>query len=225
MKKIFNSLVLLFIFPLRSLKKTRIDNFLGGLIIGALFSLAVNIITVQIQEIVNKQRVLESIENEINLNHLQANNKISTNNMGMEKDEYVNYFYTSPHYSSDFWTQSSDSLRYVTQLDSDIQASIMLYYSLIIRNSNLLVNKSNNIINREYENCFNTYTEIDLLKSEECLFISDKIRQAENIAAQLVQDYSSDLLEVFHPTKDRQNNRFLKILLGDKAVKSLLVQK
>lgn len=44
----------------KSLKKGKLSSFLGGLIIGALFSLVVNIITVHVQETITRQIYLEA---------------------------------------------------------------------------------------------------------------------------------------------------------------------
>ncbi len=64
MKKVFSNVFLVFVYPLSFLRKMKVNNFLGGLILGAVISLIVNVATVQIQEKINKQRILEAVENE-----------------------------------------------------------------------------------------------------------------------------------------------------------------
>lgn len=75
-KKVWSNIVLLFSFPVKLLKKSKFDNFVGGLIFGALFSLVVNVATVKIQEDINKQRALEAIEREMIFHTITANKKI-----------------------------------------------------------------------------------------------------------------------------------------------------
>ncbi len=93
MKKVFSSLILAVTFPVKLLKKTKVDNFVGGLIFGAIFSLVVNIVTVQIQETIQKQRILEAVENEILTNTLTANQIAKQNQDKIDKKEALNVFY------------------------------------------------------------------------------------------------------------------------------------
>jgi uncharacterized membrane protein YgaE (UPF0421/DUF939 family) len=72
MKKIIPNTLGTILIPIRLLKKISRNNFINGLIVGAICSLIVNIITVQVQEELQKQRILEAIENEIMTNMLQS---------------------------------------------------------------------------------------------------------------------------------------------------------
>ncbi len=220
MKKVLSSLILLVTFPVRLLKKTKVDNFVGGLIFGALFSLLVNIITVQIQERINKQRAFEALENEIMINMLQANEVIKTNDTAQKNNTSLNFFYFSLPYSVDFWTQSSEPLRYTAQLDQDTQGRIMLLYSSIYKNANGYINRTNNLIDQDLKNCFDDnlkYKKEDI----ECLKLENNIRITESLAADIVSQYSNEILEIFHPTQDRLENWFLKLLMGDKSTRIL----
>lgn len=220
MKKIVSSLLLIVIWPFRFLKKSKFDNFVSGLIFGAVFSLVVNIITVQIQEEINKQRALEALENEIMINVLQANNIIKTNDEASKNNTPINFFYYSPTYSIDFWTQSSEPLRYTAQLDQDIQGKIMLLYSMIFKNANGYVNRTNNLIEEELPKCF---TDNLVYKQDDnnCIKLKDSIRVSENLAADLVSKFGNEVLNCFHPTQDRLKNWLLKLLMGTKSTKIL----
>src|SRR3989344_2005711 len=99
MKKVFSSLLLVFTLPPSIFKKTKIDNFLGGLILGAIFALIVNIVTVQVQEIIKKQRVYEAIENEVLNNLLTANNVVKLNSENIDNKAQANYLYSPRRYS------------------------------------------------------------------------------------------------------------------------------
>ncbi|MFH1792140.1 MAG: hypothetical protein ABH819_00665 [Patescibacteria group bacterium] len=220
MKKIVSSLLLVVTWPFKFLKKSKFDNFVGGLIFGAVFSLVVNIITVQIQEKINKQRALEGLENEIMINVLQANNIIKTNDEASKNNTPINFFYYSPTYSIDFWTQSSEPLRYSAQLDQDIQSGIMVLYSSIFKNANGYVNRTNNLIDQELPKCF---TDNFVYKHDDnsCVMLEATIRTSENLAADLVSQYGNEVLSYFHPTQDRLNNWFLKALMGGKSMRIL----
>ena len=220
MKKTLSSLLLVFTFPFRLLKKTKVDNFVGGLIFGAIFSLVVNIATVQVQELIQKQRILEAIENEIVSNLLRADNILKTNNDALEKGTPVNYFYVAPEYSSDLWSQSSEPLQYVAQLDQRVQSGVIIYYSITVRNSNDLVGRTNEVINRTMDLCFDFQTFI-MKDSEECKLWNRMVRDVENSSARLISGESLKLLEIFHPTQDRLKSKFLRFMMGDKSMRIL----
>ncbi|OGC68605.1 hypothetical protein A2415_01175 [candidate division WWE3 bacterium RIFOXYC1_FULL_39_7] len=220
MKRAFSSLGLMFLFPLQLVKKLSKDNFVSGLIFGAIFSLVVNLITVQVQEEISKQRTLEAIENEINLNFLQAKNVKETNDKALEKHDPLNYYHRSVEYSSDLWSQSSDPIRYVAQLDSNTQSLILLYYSIIVKNSNNIVRRVNDVFNQQYVNCFTVNLEFKS-SNKDCITIGDTIRGGENVVAELMRENSQLVLENFHPTKDRLNSWFLRLMMGDKSVRVL----
>jgi hypothetical protein len=220
MRKVISSLLLVVGWPFRFLKKSKFDNFVGGLIFGAVFSLVVNIITVQIQEEINKQRALEALENEIMINVLQANNITKTNDEASKNNTPINFFYYSPTYSIDFWTQSSEPLRYTAQLDQDIQGRIMVLYSSIFKNANGYVNRTNNLIEQELPNCF-TDNFVYKQSDNNCIKLEATIRTSENLAADLVSQYGNEVLGYFHPTQDRLKSWPLRLLMGTKSTRIL----
>lgn len=220
MKKIINSLLLVLIWPFKFLKKSKFDNFVGGLIFGAIFSLVVNIVTVQIQEEINKQRALEALENEIMINVLQANEIKKTNDEASKKHTPINFFYYSPTYSIDFWTQSSEPLRYTAQLEQDVQGRIMVLYSSIFKNANGYVNRTNNLIEQELPGCFTDDFEYKQNDSH-CVKLEATIRTSENLAADIVSQYGNEVLGYFHPTQDRLKSWFLRLLMGTKSTRIL----
>jgi len=217
MKKVFSSLLLVLIWPFRFLKKSKIDNFVGGLIFGAVFSLVVNILTVQIQEVINKQRTLEAIENEIVINVMQANNIIKSYDDSLKNASPINYFYYSPPYSVDFWTQSGDALRYIAQLDHGVQVRVTLLYDIIFKNANGQVSRTNDIINKDLSKCFDSNF-VYKIDDDFCSKLNSTIRTSENLAAELVSQHGNETLDYFHPTEDRLNSWLLKLLLGSKSL-------
>lgn len=218
MKRIFNGLILLFVYPIKMIKRSKIDNFVGGLLIGAIFSLVVNVITNQLQEIVQKQRILEAIENEIASNMVNADVRIETNKK--HENELVDYLNVSIGYSSDIWTQSTEPLQYVAQLEPEIQSQINIYYGLNVKVANSWVNEANKLHDKYQEVCFD---EILTRQNnfDRCLALSKMIRGTENIAAEAMVGGGLKLNKIFHPTKDRLNNHLLKFFMGDKSMKVL----
>jgi len=220
MKKILSNLLLVFTFPFKALRKSKIDNFVGGLIFGAIFSLVVNIFTVQIQEIIQKQRILEAIENEIATNLIRSNNIITINNENSKKNIPLNFFYVAPKYSSDLWSQSSEPLQYVAQLDPKVQGAISVYYSITVSGTNDMVNKTNEMLNRRTDLCYSAET--DTIKEDKtCLGLSNIAREMETMGAELISVQSLELLKIFHPTQDRLNSKFIRLMMGSKSMKIL----
>lgn len=219
MRRIFSNIIPIFTFPLRLLKKSKIDNFVGGLIFGALFSLFVNIVTVQIQENIKRQRVLEAIEHEIVINTLRANTIIESDLKMLEDNKRINYFYVSNRYSYDIWRQSSDAIQYTSQLEQEQQLALIGYYTYRIGSANMLVDKTNEFIRNNMKGCYEDIEIYDEPKNkEECDFWNSQIIQTEIIAAQGISGGGFEVLEIFHPTKDRLRNPFLKLMMGDKSV-------
>lgn len=220
MKKILSSLILIFITPLKWIKRLKFNSFVGGLIFGAIFSLIVNIATVQVQELITKQRTLEAIENEIMLNVLQANNILEKNLNEAKNNKHINYFYYSRTYSNDFWAQSSEGLRYVAQLDPDIQGKIMLFYNLLIRETNGLIERTNDLLKQLFSKCF-TSKLVFMENATECIKLEYEIRTLENMGAEIVSKHGIEVLQEFNPTQERLNKWYLRLLMGSKSAKIL----
>jgi hypothetical protein len=220
MKKIIPSTIGTILIPIRLIKKISRNSFINGLIIGAVFSLIVNIITVQVQEELQKQRILEAVENEIMTNMLQAGNVIKFNNNALATKQKINYLYTSMPYSRDLWEQSSEPLRYIAQLDQDLQIKLIGYYTYSTRFNNTLVDKTNSLL-KEHSACFFSVEPLSKKDQELCDVWNEAILQTELMAATAIEENSFELLKSFHPTKDRLNNPFLRIMLGDKSMRIL----
>ena len=219
MRKILSSFILVFAFPFRLLKRTRIDNFIGGLIFGATFSLIVNVLTVQLQETILRQRMLEALEQEIGMNTLQANTILSSANDQIEKKSPLNYFHFPLKYSSDIWTQSSEPLSYVSQLDQETQIKVTSYYLLSIKYANNYVDKAKEMTTAAVPVCFDPGVNLIEENSEECLSRTLAIMQTESYGAADIAKVGFDVLKAFHPTQDRLNNPLLRIIMGNKSTR------
>ncbi len=220
MKKIFSTLLLVILFPIRQIKKIKKDNFLLGLIFGALFSLIVNIISMQIQGKVDKQRVFEAIENEIVSNLIQASGNLSTANRQSDKD--ANPFITVRKFSRDIWEQSIEPLQYVAQLDSKNQILINSYYSYLIPETNAVIDMRNALYIKSMEDCYNFNRVLTANEKEIC---NRKYHSYLDLNALYNSDdvfkKSSELLKTFHPTQDRLNSPILKFLMGSESMRIL----
>lgn len=206
-----------------SLRKIKINGFLGGIIIGALFSMLVNIFTVQVQEAISKQRILEAIENEITSNMLQASNVLTENNDTQQNNKGINNFHTFRKYSRDLWEQSTEPLQYIAQLDQETQIKLAGYYTISVPGANLVQDKFNDISGRMMSNCFDEYG-VDVIngKLAPCNKEYYKLLQLESLSTSkdmFEQGYA--LLQQFHPTADRLNNWFLRLMMGDKSMRIL----
>lgn len=221
MKKVLSTLILGITFPIKLLKRTKIDNFVGGLIFGALFSLFVNVVTVQIQETIQKQRILEAVENEILNNTLQANYVASQNQTTIDQKGKYNPFYGTQRYTRDIWTQSTEPLQYVAQLDQDTQTKVVSYYSATVNLTNRLLDNVDYRLDKELEGCFEIDSKIVLILQEKCNDVYHLILGMERDAAMEMAKNGIDVLTKFHPTQDRLNNWFLRLLMGNKSTRVL----
>lgn len=201
-------------------KKIRFNSFVGGLIFGAVFSLVVNIATVQLQEIIQKQRILEAVENEIMSNTLMASNILSTNNKNIEDKSPPNIFHPFFRYSNDLWTQSSEPLQYIAQLDQETQISVNVYYTTTIKHINNMVEKYDEIAREKLKNCYE-FSKLNNKEKEVCSNDYWMILNWEGNTASDIAKQGFDLLSKFHPTKDRKENIILSFLMGNKSVRIL----
>lgn len=217
MKKVFSSIILAVTFPVKLLKKTRIDNFVGGLVFGAIFSLVVNIFTVQIQETIQKQRVLEAIENEIVSNLIRANSVYGAREKDIAEMTHINLYYSPTRYSTDVWKQSFDAIGYISQLDPKIQTEIHLYYSLSVPSANYSSEKSDEFVKSALNLCFTENLEYKPKDETRCTTQTLFAYSSDKFGAESISNASFNVLQIFHPTKDRLNNWFLKLLMGDKS--------
>jgi len=217
LKSVFSAPLIIFS-PFRKLK---LNGFLGGIIFGAIFSLVVNMVTVQVQEMIQRQRILEAVEFEILNNTLMADqtNKQNTEDINTQKDASV--FHSFFKYSNDLWTQSTEPLQYIAQLDPQVQTDIVLYYTVSIRSINDMIEKYNNIANLKLNDCYYEFSNMSDNEKMECDTWNKMILRWEAESANDMANYGVKVLENFHPTRDRLNNFVLKLFMGSKSVKVL----
>lgn len=221
MKKVLSSLLLIISFPFKLLKRTKLDNFIGGLIFGALFSLLVNVITVQIQEVIQKQRILEAVENEIVNNTLRASNITEQNRKDVENKTPYNPFYYMNRYSRDLWEQSSEPLQYIAQLDQDVQIALTGYYSITIPIYNGSLTNLEKLTSEKLKDCSPIEENLQVNESDYCKLWNSIMLDTERSIALDVGNSGFALLKKFHPTKDRLNNWFLRLIMGNKSTRIL----
>ncbi|MBI3289774.1 hypothetical protein HYZ78_00070 [Candidatus Microgenomates bacterium] len=216
-KPIFASPLLL----LKSLRKTNIDNFLGGLILGAIFALIVNIITVQVQEVIKKQRIYEAVENEILNNLILANNVLKLNNEDVNNKETINYLHTPNRYSKDLWVQSGEPLQYIAQLERETQNKLSVYYSIAVPGSNAMIEKIENVVGEKLIKCFSKSNNLSEVEKKGCGDTYEVLLSFETVSAEHMSKNSYELLLAFHPTRDRLNNFFLRSIMGSESIRPL----
>jgi len=221
MKRVFSSISLIFTLPFKLLKKTRIDNFVGGLVFGAIFSLIVNLATVQVQESIQKQRILEAVENEILNNILVARSIADANKKAIDEKQKYNPFYSIQRYSRDLWTQSSEPLQYIAQLDQPTQIAVSGYYSFWLPAQNRMLDQLEKLTGNYLVGCNPIGEKLSENKQISCDQWNDILLDSERNTALGVVDEGLKVLEKFHPTKDRLNNWFLMLLMGDKSTRVL----
>lgn len=211
LKSVFSTPLIIFS-PLRKL-----NGFLGGLIIGAIFSLVVNMVTVQVQEVIQKQRILEAVENEIVGNMLQASGIVQQNAKYLENNKEPSIFDNYSKYSNDLWTQSTEPLQYLAQLDPSIQIKVIVYYTSTVKSMNNFVSKYEKLADLKLTDCYG----LSPMNNEQKDICNSWYRTIVGMEAETAHDMykeSQNVLNVFHPTKDRLNSSILKLFMGNKSV-------
>jgi hypothetical protein len=201
-------------------KKSKFDNFISGLFIGAVFSLLVNIATVQVQELITKQKVLEALEHEIMLHYIQSGIKSKSIVKLRDKDENSNPFSFGQKYDTSVW-DSGITMGYLYDLDPSIQSIIEFYYPYTVYPNNKLLDNAESAINNIREKYV---IECILEMNNNCdstKLIYDKApnfyEESQLSAADFVNEQSFEVLEKFHPTQDRLDNIFLRMFMGTKT--------
>lgn len=228
-----NRLKLVFSSPLliiRFFKKSKLDDFVVGVFFGAIFSLIVNIITVRVQETIVKQRVLEALEKEITLHTVMANSVLEEEKrlLTMDKSKLTNDYLTSDlviskRFNARAWN-TTEANKYLLEIDPLAAAEIEGYYTGIIEPFNILLEKNQNDHNELHQACEPFYTLITGKESKDPQFCNAIIINTINLQASIVKDiykYTNTVKEKFHPTNDRLNSFWLKILLGDQSIEIL----
>jgi len=221
MKKIFSTFTIWISSPLKILKKLKFDTFLGGLIIGALFSMVVNVVTVKIQEEVSKQRILEAVENEILNNTLTASNIAVQDKETIDAKKTYNPFYFIRRYSRDLWEQSSEPLQFVAQLDQETQIAVSGYYTVTLPFNNGMLDRLEKLTETHLEDCAPIGNNLAVSQKELCSTWNEILLDSERSTAVSVANSGFKVLQKFHPTKDRLNNWFLKLLMGSESTRVL----
>lgn len=203
------------------IRKIKFNGFLGGILIGALFSLFVNVITVQIQETINKQRVLEAIEWEIFNNASLSTNIVDEAGIIFKESRIPSPFYVYRSYSRDFWQQSIEPMLYIAQLSPEIQTKLMVYYTVTVPGLNNLVESNKKISENLLQDCYSVYKEISSEEMNNCKKFYYEIVKTNMDTANDMFEESFDILQTFHPTQDRLNNVFLKLMMSGNSVRVL----
>lgn len=218
MKKTLSSLLLLFILPISIFKKTKIDNFVGGLLIGAIFSLFVNVLTNQIGEDIARQKSLEALEIEL-LNHyfqvLHVNDNV---NKGLYKKTSI-YIY-NPYVYNDYVWKSLGSTTFFYSLPIDVQSHLNAYYTTTIYRVNTVDADNNKVVNDYYQQVIACTFERNDCEAEVDLYnkvVTFYTERQDSWSRQVFKN-NREVLKLFHPTKDRLSNPLLGFLMGDKAL-------
>lgn len=201
--------------------KIKVNGFMGGIVIGALFSLVVNLITVQVQEAINKQRVLEAVEWEIFNNSSLASSVINEAGNIFKEGRTPSPYYSFRLYSMDLWKQSIEPMLYIAQLPSNIQAQVISYYTVLVKGHNDMIEINKKISETLLKDCYSIYGTVSELKMNECNTMYYQIVKNNLDTAEAMSDKSFRLLDVFHPTQDRLNNIFLRFMMGKDSVRVL----
>lgn len=201
-------------------RKVKFNNFVGGLIFGAIFSLFVNIITVQIQESINQQLYLEALENEIASHLIQAKVSVQEADKALREQRRPNFYNSAEPYETRVWN-NSDGLRYIVKLHPKVQGEISAYYSYIIRGNNSTILKEESLINIRLKDCYFDFVKLTKDRQGECIqeYQSHLLRKVSSFDQ--VFKHANNALTIFHPTSDRLRNPLMRILIGDKAIEIL----
>lgn len=220
MKKIISSVASFILLPVRWLKKSKIDNFVGGLIVGAIFSLVVNIATVKVQEDINRQRVLESLEREI-VGHLLDNNRTMEDQISLEDGSSgleITELQVHRRLSTRVW-ENSEVQKYIFELPTASAGEVEAYYENLIVPANDIRDKAEEEFKVAYKGCsyeLGSQKDVDRPR-EECDAILLDLYIFHNAISEPIYESIVRISDVFHPTQDRIDSFWLRIFLGDNA--------
>lgn len=203
-----------------------LDNFVGGLIFGAVFSLIVNIATVKVQEDLSRQRALESLEREMIYHSLNANNlfkEVNRVNSLPDKQIINEDFVMNVRFDTRVW-DSSDVSRYMLEIDPNVGPSVEMYYTIYVFNANRILKENLDAYNKLFEPCRDLYSLTSGKPKQSVEYCNKTTRyflEAQTTAAALITEGQKNYQSTFHPTRDRLNNPWLRVLLGDKSIEIL----
>ena len=225
MKKIFSSLLLVFTSLLRTIKKSKFNNFVAGLMFGAVFSLVVNVTTVKVQENISKQRALEALEREL-ISHSLAMNSIARDEDSAYSEDDADYIFpTTIGFRLSSRVYKSDVvIPFMFEINPDVAARIETYYDFVVQNVNQNLERNESTYNELSEKCQIMYSFYYGEEREEVKKCNELVRitlTSNKVFSPLVHDHVNEIRESFHPTQDRLNSRWLRLLLGDQAYEIL----
>lgn len=215
-KTIYSSPLLLF----KAVRKIRFNSFVGGLLIGALFSLFINLVTVQFQEVILRQKYLESLEREIFSHLSQASTFTPPDDTDIESVAFMHL----QRYDSSVWN-SGNTLGYLYSLPLNVQSSIETYYRVIILGANRERDSAQSLFNNLYYKSIECPVTHEIEHCEQYAnaiqFATDQAISLRLSESQAVMERSSELLDNFHPSQDRVDSFILRTFMGNEIYKSL----
>ncbi len=221
LKNIFSSVSLIFTFPFRLFRKTKIDNFVAGIIFGAIFSMVVNIATVRVQEDITKQRVFEALEREIVVHYLDTNTMVKAENEAWDSNDnqyLISYDLISRRFETRIW-ESENVSAYLFEIDPAVAGKIQAYYGTI-STINSYLGKNEESFWDLYHECTPTYEFLEKGERKSIKDCNELLRitlTSRNAYAKNIYDTVENIRKDFHPTQDRLDNWWLSLLLGNKA--------
>ena len=209
-------------------KKIKFDNFIFGLVVGAVFSLVVNVITVQMQESVTRQRALEAVEREVAQHVIDSDYFYSQSEWFKESAQkgdslyYPEFFYL--RLKTNTW-DSGEAYKYIFELEPSTSDAISVYYETSVK----VTNNSLDRIQSEFDETFNIYCRPSNILRDQSFtvdegFCNSLILETFSIYNSVYDDVwgsTQEVLDAFHPTKDRLDSLWLRTILGDKSTESL----
>lgn len=195
-------------------------NFILGIIAGALLTLLVNLATIQYSETLEKQRLLESIENEVAQNELLAANTIKDDQAKIKANSPVSSLTNATPYSDSAWSRG-EVIKFVVGLDPKIQAKLTTFFTIRVPQANLLLQRYFDLVKDKLSTCYIDPGRLSSDESKRCQDYYQKLLNDEITVAAAVAKDGSAILQIFHPTQDRLNSFILRTLFGDKAVRFL----
>jgi len=215
-------------------RKIKLDNFIGGLVVGAIFSLVINLLTVQVQETILRQRSLESLEWEISSHNSLALRAVEQYNTyfqdldttgNTEQFRYKSIF-VGMRLDTRIW-DSAEIGKYLFQIKPEAAANLSAYYAITVDTANSLLEEFDVEYTRLYnEKCSELQDEMSdgyVIDIAFCIHLNQSALDYYSEVLEDLSDSAVDVLAIFHPTQDRLDSFWLKLLLGNESVKNLEV--
>jgi hypothetical protein len=208
------------------LKKTKIDNFVAGVVFGALISLLINIVTVKIQDTVSRQRALEAVERELTYHILDVNAILNQEKLVRQATGSADINIDgvmAKRFSTKVW-DNTEIYSYLLEIDPEAASQVEIHYETIVKGLNRLLEENENYYQELYKPCRPFYSYLSgktQETTEYCLYIQSKSIESQSTIAYKVLASMDQVKKFYHPTKDRLNNFWMSLLLGNRSVKIL----